>query len=164
MATSNEPAPGAAASDHAEVAFHPPLLLVVCLVAGFLARWLVPASFLPRPLASWGGPILTAASIGLFAWAVTAMLRGGGSIPTDEPTEAIVERGPYRLTRNPIYLSMVLLQVGVAVWANSPWFLALAALSAWLLWWGVISREEGYLQRKFGDEYTAYRASVRRWL
>ncbi len=59
---------------------------------------------------------------------------------------------------------MILLQVGIGIWANSPWFFALAILSALLLRWGVILREEQYLEHKFGDGYTAYKAQVRRWL
>ena len=92
------------------------------------------------------------------------MRRAGGSIPTSEPTEAIVVRGPYAWSRNPIYLSMVALQVGVGIWANSAWFFGLATLSAWLLWWGVISREEHYLEGKFGQAYLDYKAQVRRWI
>ena len=59
---------------------------------------------------------------------------------------------------------MVALQVGVGIWANSGWLLGLAALSAGLLWWGVIAREERYLERKFGAAYLEYKARVRRWV
>ncbi len=105
-----------------------------------------------------------AASFGWFIWAVVTMRRAGGSIPTSEPTEAIVVRGPYAWSRNPIYLSMVALQLGVGIWANSLWFLGLAIASAGLLWWGVISREETYLEAKFGDAYIGYKGRVRRWI
>ena len=67
-------------------------------------------------------------------------------------------------SRNPIYASMVALQVGVGIWSNSGWFLLFGALSAGLLWWGVISREERYLERKLGPTYLAYKAHVRRWI
>ena len=72
--------------------------------------------------------------------------------------------GPYGFSRNPIYLAMLLLQIGMSFWANSPWFLLFAALPAALLVWGVISREELYLERKFGADYLAYKTRVRRWL
>ena len=148
---------------HAGVAFHPPVLLLLALVLGFGARWLSPLRFLPDVAATPLGPVAVAASFGWFLWAVVTMRRAGGSIPTSEPTEAIVRQGPYRWSRNPIYLSMVALQVGVGIWANSMWFLGLASLSAWLLWWGVIPREERYLKGKFGQAYLAYKAHVRRW-
>ena len=153
-----------AESDHAGVAFHPPLLLLLAIVIGFFARWILPPSILPDALARAIGPVLTAASFGLFAWAVYTLRSGGASIPTNKPTDVIVAQGPYRFSRNPIYLGMVLLQLGLGVWANSLWFFVLAILSALLLTWGVIWREESYLERKFGDDYLAYRARVRRWL
>ena len=150
--------------DHAGVAFHPPLLLALVLVVGFLARWLVPLNFLSRALSMSIGPIVTAASFGWFFWAVYTMRTGDASIPTSEPTHAIVVRGPFRFSRNPIYLSMLLLQVGISIWANSLWFLGLAVVFAVLLWWGVIFREERYLEHKFGAEYLSYKGRVRRWL
>ena len=144
--------------------FTPPVLLLLALVLGVGARWLTPLRFLPDVAVVPLGPVVVATSLGWFIWAVVTMRGGGGSIPTSEPTEAIVRQGPYRWSRNPIYLSMVALQVGVGIWANSMWFVGLAAVSAWLLWWGVISREERYLERKFGRAYLAYRAHVRRWI
>ena len=151
-------------ADNAGVAFHPPVLLLLALSLGFGAKWLTPLPLLPDDVALPVGPVVVAASFGWVIWAVVTMRRAGGSIPTSEPTEAIVVRGPYAWSRNPIYLSMVALQVGVGIWANSTWFLGLAAVSAGLLWWGVISREERYLERKFGQAYLAYKANVRRWL
>ena len=150
--------------DHAGVAIRPPLLLALCLVAGFLADGLRPLPFLSPQLSTVAGPVLTVGSFGLFAWAVLTMRSAGVSIPTNEPTETIVVRGPYRYSRNPIYLSMLLLLVGVGLWANSLWFIALAPISAVVLSWGVISREEQYLERKFGSEYSSYRLRVRRWI
>ncbi len=150
--------------DHAGVAFHPPVLLALVLVVGFLARGLVPLHFLARAWATSIGPIITVAAFGVFGWAVYTMRRGNASLPTSEPTHAIVIRGPYRFSRNPIYLSMLLLQLSIGIWANSLWFLGLAVIAAVLLWWGVISREERYLERKFGAEYLSYKGRVRRWL
>jgi len=110
------------------------------------------------------GPIVTMGSLGLFFWAVYTMRSRGASIPTNDPTAVIVVRGPFRFSRNPIYLAMLLLQIGVGIWANSFWFFGLAALFVILLWRGVISREERYLENKFGAEYLSYKACVRRWL
>ena len=150
--------------DHAGVAFHPPVLLLLALVLGFAGRWLIPLRFLPDEATMPLGPLVVTASLGWFIWAVVTMRRAGASIPTSEPTEAIVVRGPYRWSRNPIYLSMVALQAGAGIWANSGWFLGFAAVSAGLLWWGVISREERYLEQKFGTAYLEYRTRVRRWV
>jgi protein-S-isoprenylcysteine O-methyltransferase Ste14 len=150
--------------DHAGVAFHPPLLLGIALLVGFAARWIVSLAWVPGALAVFVGPAVTAVSFGLFLWAVHTMRAGDASIAPSQPTNALVTRGPFRFSRNPIYVGMVSLQVGVGIWANSLWFLGLAAVSAMLLSWGVISREEQYLEREFGEEYVAYKALVRRWL
>ena len=91
------------------------------------------------------------------------MHRWNASIPTNEPTNSLVFKGPFRFSRNPIYLSMVSLLLGVGIWTNSLWFIGLAALVVVLLFWGVISREERYLERMFGEEYLNYKRRVRRW-
>ena len=110
------------------------------------------------------GPLAVIVSFGWFFWAVGTMRADGASIPTSEPTEAIVMRGPYGVSRNPIYVAMLTLQLGVGIWTDTVWFLVFAGISAPLLWWGVISREERYLERKFGAQYLTYKARVRRWL
>ena len=146
------------------MAFHRPFLLAGSLLLGLLIRRIVPFNFLPWEISVPLGPMATAASFGLFLWAVLTMRAGHASIPTSEPTDAIVRSGPYRFSRNPIYMAMLALHVGVGVWTDSVWFFVLAGLSALLLWWGVISREERYLERKFGADYLVYKAQVRRWL
>ena len=150
--------------DHAGVAFHPPILLGAFLVLGFVLRAIMPLSFAPERSASLIGPMIVAVSFVMFFWAVTTMRRSGASIPTGEPTDTIVQSGPYGYSRNPIYVSMVGLLIGAGVWGNTLWLIGLAVLAAYLLWWGVISREEGYLERKFGSDYTSYKSHVRRWL
>ena len=150
--------------DHAGVAFHPPLMLISMLVAGFGLRAVLPLSFLPDQMAWMAGATIVVISFAFFFWAAITMRRGGGSIPTGEPTEVILSNGPYRFSRNPIYASMIVLFIGVGIWANSLWFVGFAVVAVFLLSWGVISREEAYLERKFGTTYAAYKSEVRRWL
>ena len=150
--------------DHAGVAFHPPLLLVASLGLGFLLGWLAPSPVLTSTASAMIGPTIAVLSFGMFFWAASTMLRGHASIPTNTPTDAFVAGGPFRFSRNPIYLSMILLQLGVGVWVKSLWFFVLAAISVALLTWGVIVREERYLERKFGAEYLSYKSRVRRWI
>jgi protein-S-isoprenylcysteine O-methyltransferase Ste14 len=83
---------------------------------------------------------------------------------THQPAESIVDTGPYRFTRNPIYLSMVLGLIGLAIAFNSLWLLLTLVPFALVIRYGVVAREEAYLERKFGDVYRGYRARVRRWL
>jgi len=90
--------------------------------------------------------------------------RAGSNVPTKLATTTIVETGPYRFTRNPIYLGMFLGLVGLAIAVDSLWLLAMLAPFALLIRRGVVAREEAYLERKFGDVYRRYRVRVRRWL
>ena len=110
------------------------------------------------------GPALVIAALTLFFWAVITMRKGGGSIPTHKPTDTIISAGPYKHSRNPIYLAMILLLIGIAVWTNSLWFILMAIIDAVLLLNYVILHEESYLERKFGESYTSYKSQVRRWL
>jgi protein-S-isoprenylcysteine O-methyltransferase Ste14 len=92
------------------------------------------------------------------------MKRAGTNVDPREPTTAIVTGGPYRFTRNPLYLSMTLVYAGITALANAlPAALLLPAVLAFMRR-GVIEREERYLERKFGDEYMDYKARVRRWI
>ena len=80
------------------------------------------------------------------------------------PSTTIVGTGPYRLTRNPIYLGMMLGLIGLAVALNSLWLLLPVAPFALVIRYGVVAREEAYLERKFGDVHLSYKSRVRRWL
>jgi len=92
------------------------------------------------------------------------MTRAGSNVPTSLPTTTIVNTGPYRFTRNPIYLGMVLGLIGLAIALNSLWLLLMLVPFALVIRYGVVTREEVYLERKFGDVYRGYRSRVRRWL
>ncbi|MFQ5932526.1 MAG: methyltransferase family protein [Nitrospiraceae bacterium] len=83
--------------------------------------------------------------------------------PGHQPTTKIVRSGPYRFSRNPIYLAGLILQLGIALWFNSLWVAGSLAVPPALMWLVVIPREERYLEARFPSEYAAYRASVRRW-
>jgi protein-S-isoprenylcysteine O-methyltransferase Ste14 len=80
------------------------------------------------------------------------------------PTTTIVDAGPYRFTRNPIYLGMIVGLVGLAIAFDSLWLLVAVMPFALVIRYGVVAREEAYLERKFGDVYGPYRSRVRRWL
>lgn len=153
-------------ADTANVIVRPPIAWALAVLAGLALNWLMPLPFLPAAVsAGWlGGAIVFALALALAAWAIATMTRVGSNVPTDMPTTTIVDTGPYRFTRNPIYLGMVLGLVGLAIAFNSLWLLMTLAPFALVIRYGVITREEVYLERKFGDVYRRYRARVRRWL
>jgi protein-S-isoprenylcysteine O-methyltransferase Ste14 len=152
-------------ADTANVMVRPPIAWALAVLAGFALDWLMPLRFLPAArFAGWLGAIVFALALALFAWAIATMTRSGSNVPTRLPTTTIVKTGPYRFTRNPIYLAMVLGLIGLAIAFGSLWLLIALVIFALVIRYGVIAREEAYLERKFGDVYRGYRARVRRWL
>ena len=111
-----------------------------------------------------GGAIIGIAVLGLGLYPVILLRRTGQSENPWTPTTEIVTSGPFRFTRNPLYLQMVLGCMGFAVMLRNMWILLLTPLAAWGLQRLAILPEEEYLERKFGDGYRAYKRAVRRWL
>lgn len=155
-------------NDAAAVRVFPPGIPLLTILAGVgLSRlWPIDMGFeFPTPGRYWvGGLIVVGAVLGLGLWSVVLFRKTGQSENPWKPTPQIVERGPFRITRNPMYLQMVLVCVGVAVILMDLWILALIPVCAWLLQRFAILPEEAYLERKFGDTYLAYKRRVRRWL
>jgi protein-S-isoprenylcysteine O-methyltransferase Ste14 len=125
------------------------------------------------PLRLWGDPppatrlvgwSLVAAWLALGASAAFLFRRAGTTPHPGRPTTALVIRGPYRFTRNPMYVSLCLLYLGLTLLVNSLWPLVLFPAVIVLAQRWVIAFEEAYLERKFGDEYRTYKLRVRRWL
>lgn len=142
---------------------HPPLLL-----AGLMGTAVLQRVFnVPSPLgkkARWAGiPVIL---LGLFlgGWAVRAQRQHGTTPNPHEPTTALVENGPYRYTRNPIYLGMGLISAGFAILLNAVWTLPLVPAFYLSLDRSMVQQEESYLERKFGKEYRAYKNRVPRWI
>ena len=146
------------------VAFHPPILVIVLAVTAWTLWREAPLPFLPEASSRPLGVALSTVSFGLLTSAVLALHRAGTTIPTHLPARALVTSGPYRFSRNPIYLGLAVGFAAVAAWLNSAWFLAMAVLFVGLISAGVIVREERYLREKFGAAYLKYCAEVRRWL
>jgi protein-S-isoprenylcysteine O-methyltransferase Ste14 len=153
------------ATDTANVIIRPPIAWTVAVLAGLALNWLLPLPFVPAAVpAGWLGAVVVALALALFVWAIATVTRAGSNVPTNRPTTTIVDSGPYRFTRNPIYLGMVLGLIGLAIAFNSLWLLLTLVAFALVIRYGVVAREEVYLERKFGDVYRRYRARVRRWL
>ncbi|HDS1779849.1 TPA: isoprenylcysteine carboxylmethyltransferase family protein [Pseudomonas putida] len=117
-------------------------------------RWLLVAT---GALLFAAGAVMMLAAAGLFR-------RLGTNIPPSRPTTLIATTGPYRWTRNPMYLGMALVYAGIAVCFDGAIALALLPLVLIVIQRQVIAREERYLEAKFGDDYRRYKAKVRRWL
>jgi len=157
----------ASSDDHPGVIARPPRIAYLLLAIGAILERLSPWPLWP---AGWMavsrhglGAGLAAIGLILMTHAIRAFRRAGTNVETPKPATALVTGGIYARTRNPMYVSLLLLFAAVAVFANSAWFALLLAIYLVVLRFGVIAREERYLDRKFGGAYGAYRAHVRRW-
>ncbi len=142
----------------------PPLVYLTSLVAGIVIQLAAPLPFLPREFTTPLGGALVVVAIALFSYSVAKFRAAGTPVPARKPTTTIVRSGPYRFSRNPIYLAFSLFQLGIAIWVDSVWLLVTLVGAVALMHYFVIPREEHYLERKFGAQYLDYKAFVRRWL
>ncbi|TXL69188.1 isoprenylcysteine carboxylmethyltransferase family protein [Vineibacter terrae] len=149
----------------ARVIARPPLLFLAALLPGLALDHLLPLPVLGVDLVRWVvAGALIAAGLALAAAGIRNFSGAGTPVPTNQPTRALVTTGVHRWTRNPIYLGMFLLYGGIGVAAQSPWTLILTLPLAITIRYGVVAREEKYLERRFGDTYRSYKARVRRWV
>ena len=150
--------------DHAHVIAFPPLIFALHAVAGTVAHWLCPIPLLPSlPARLLGAGLALWAGTQAF-WASRIMHRAGTNVNPGKPTITIVAAGPYRYTRNPMYLSLCLLLLGLGLLLDGVLPMLFVIPLAFTLHFGVIKREERYLAAKFGETYLAYQRQVRRWL
>lgn len=150
--------------DHAQVRILPPFVLLGHLAAALLLGWFirlpVPVLFLVRLL----GVLIVLVGLGLAWSARRAMAAAHTPLDPFEPVAALVLKGPFRVTRNPFYLSFLGALIGLPLALGTYWGLLLSPVMIVLMTWLVIRYEEIYLEQKFGQEYLTYRAKVRRWL
>ena len=148
----------------------PPYLFLAVLLLGFVADHVLPLPFpVPRVgLVHWisagiAGSLIII-GIAVFAAGIRNFASAATPVQGTKPASTLVTSGIHGWSRNPIYLGMVLLYGGIGLAVRSPWVLILMLPLAVTIRYGVVAREEAYLQRRFGDAYQRYKARVRRWL
>ncbi len=154
---------GNGGKDTAGVIAPPPVIYLAFLLAGLGADRLWPVAVLPQG-PRYAAAAVIALSLALVISAVGQFRRHKTSFKPHEPSTALITEGPYRYSRNPMYLALSLLYAGLSITADGPWTLALLVPLLIVLHYGVILREERYLERKFADAYRRYRSTTRRWL
>jgi len=160
----NRPAPaGGVPADVPGVIAPPPLVYLIALLGGWGLSWLWPASLVPRSARPAGYALIALSAI-LFAFSFQRFRRWNTSVVPRKPVTALITDGPYRFSRNPIYLAFTMFSVGIGIVADLPWLFGLLVPTLVVIRWGVIAREERYLERKFGEAYRGYKATVRRWI
>jgi protein-S-isoprenylcysteine O-methyltransferase Ste14 len=157
--------PGTSLADAANLGLvRPPVVYLGSIALGLVVHYAWPALVVPTSVSTPIGALLTLLAAGLFVAAVRTLRAAGTPIPGNRPTTAIVRVGPYRFSRNPIYLAFSLFQLGLSVWVNSLGLLITLIPAVALMALVVIPREERYLESRFPSEYSSYRSAVRRWL
>jgi len=151
-------------NDNPNVIAPPPLIFLSGLLIGGLITWFFPSEFLPKSLAVILGTALAVAGLTIIVTTILQMRRAKTNVEPWKPTTAILDGGLYGISRNPIYAAMCLIYLGVSFLFNSFWFLPPLVPVLLIVHFGVILREEKYLERKFGEEYLNYKNRVRRWI
>lgn len=152
-------------TDRPKVRIHPPSLVIAAIVLGYVGRvfW---GGFLPTPSVFNEGAGVTLVLFGLviFVSAMRLFLETGETLKPDTPSFTLIRSGPYKRSRNPIYLAMMLIGVGLGFATSNALIIAMTLLAGMIIHWAVIVPEEKYLLRHFRDEYAEYSKSVRRWI
>ena len=157
---------GDSENDGAAVRFPPPLVYLIAVIAGalvhgYVAPWHVGLAFGVRMVVAVASAGL---GVGLMGAAMGTFKSTGQNPKPWLPTPEIISTGVYRFTRNPMYVGMALVQVALGVGFANAWIVALVPLALIAVYLIAVRHEEVYLERQFGETYTAYKRSVRRWL
>ncbi len=151
-------------ADHTGVIAPPPVLYGVALGVTAVLDWWLPLALAGQGLALWAGAALLGAGLALNLWGVYTLRRHETAVHPTHPANRIVDTGPFRFSRNPLYMGLNGAFLGIALMLDSLWGLIALALLLPLMHYGVIRREEIHLHARFGDAYAAYCDRVRRYL
>jgi len=152
--------------DNPGVIAPPPLIYAIPLLLGLILHMLYPVRLvrdLPRLVRGFLGGSLVGFALTFVTIAFRTMRRANTNVDPTKPTTSLVVEGPFQVTRNPLYLSLTLFYAGITILVNSLWTALMLPVILVVMRKGVIDREERYLERKFGEHYLHYKASVRRW-
>jgi protein-S-isoprenylcysteine O-methyltransferase Ste14 len=150
-------------SDTPGVIAPPPLIYVIGLVGGILLNRAYPTPMVSPFLARVLGIVCVASGV-VVLQALLAFRKARTNPEPWKPTTALVVSGPYRFTRNPMYLGFTCVYIGISCWLNTAWPLLMLPIVLITMHFGVIVREERYLTHKFGADYESYMRRVRRWV
>ena len=148
----------------AGVRLPPPLILLLCLLAGIGLHYLLPLRIGFESPLNLIGVVFIVSALVIVGLCALAFRRAATAIEPWKPTTSMLYSGCYAFSRNPIYLGFCLLLFGIGITANSLWILLSTIPCATGIYYAAIVREEAYLERKFGADYLQYKQQVNRWL
>ena len=151
-------------TDHPKLTIDAPVLLAIIIVLTIALQRIVPLPFLPSLPSRILGAILFIGGFALGFPALRGMVRAKTSPNPHRPSRALVRDATFQITRNPMYLGMLISYMGVSIFLQNPWFILFLPILIWLFTTWVIIPEEKYLEEKFGNDYQEFKACVRRWI
>ena len=154
----------ATSADNPGVVVLPPLLYAFALVVVFALCWFWPTPIFDHGVALWPGIALIVLAVAIATWGKRNMQAAGTNVNPMQPTTAVVTTGPFRFSRNPLYVALTLFYLGLTLAFNMWWGIVVLIPLLIIMHYGVILREERYLEHKFGETYRQYRSTVRRYL
>lgn len=146
------------------VRLHPPVIYGISILCGIGLDNLHPLTIPYGLHGTAAGGFVISLAVAIALWALVQFLREGTDVRPDRPDTALITTGPYRYSRNPLYIVLTLVQVTAAFWLNNLWVLLLTPASIIVISRYAIRREERYLEELFGQQYLEYKQRVRRWL
>lgn len=149
--------------NYPDVVAHPLGIYATALVLGFVMDLILPTKFFSNIIRVLFGVPLIAIGVAVMALAIKEFRKAGTNIEIDKPAYALVKSGLYSITRNPIYIALSVLYMGLGLAADNLWILLFGVPAIYLINSWVIEPEEEYLQKKFGKEYQEYTSLVPRW-
>ena len=168
MNDQHEEVPADDENDHAPVKFPPPIIGILTIIIGYLLGLVVPIMddfLVPAPARYWvGGIICVVAILVLAVWPIRLFAKIEQDPAPWTGTPELIVTGPYKFTRNPMYLMMVLVCIGFSIILDEAWVFVLAPVCGIVVYLVAIRHEEKYLEEKFGDNYREYKKNVRRWI
>jgi len=153
-----------ASADNPGVIVRPPLLYGGAFVVALVLGWMWPWPIFGVPAARWLGLVVVAVGIAIVSVGRRTMTAAGTNVNPSKPATTIVASGPFRFSRNPLYVGLTLVYSGLTLAFNTWWGFALLAPILLTMHIGVVLREERYLEQKFGEPYRQYQSRVRRYL
>ena len=151
-------------ADNPGVVARPPLLYGGAFLVVLVFRWLWPMPIVGHVVALWPGLMFVVLGVGIAIWGRRTLQAAGTNVNPALPATAIVNSGPFRFSRNPLYLALTLLYFGLTLAFNTWWGIVVLVPLLIIMHRGVVLREERYLEQKFGETYRQYRSKVRRYL
>lgn len=142
----------------------PPLVFAFAIVVGFLIDLFYPAALSLGYSAKIAAGFFLIGGAGLFFWTRSAFKEAGTAIAGNKPATHLIQGGPFRFSRNPMYVAFALLYLSVASWSGNLWIFGALTAALWVISKIVIPREECFMKTKFGASYEAYSSRVRRWM